>query len=307
MSAGGTRRPLPALTAAEASDLAGRALANIAREYPNHPQYLLESDADTLPPRVVHPVFFGCFDWHSAVHSHWLLVRLVRVRPDLPLRPAVEAALDAAFVPAGLAVEAAYLGQRPWFERPYGLAWAYLLVAEAEGTRWAPALGPFATVVRANLLAWLRALRHPVRSGTHHQTAFALTLLHDAAHSLRDAELSAAVRASALACFRADTAVPLRFEPSGEDFLSPALMSADLMRRVLPAEGFAAWLAAALPELPTHPAPDWLPCAEVRDETDGKEVHLHGLNLSRAWNLANLADALPAGDPRAPALRAAAE
>ena len=307
MTAGaGNAGPIIGLGADEAADLARRALTNIAREYPNHPQYLLERDADAQPPRVVHPVFFGCFDWHSAVHSHWLLLRLIRVLPGLAPRAAIETAFDSAFVPAKIGVETAYLETRPWFERPYGLAWAALLCAEAGGTRWAAPLAPFAAVIRANVLTWLGALRYPVRSGTHSQSAFALTLLHDAATTVPDAELLAAVRTKALACFRADTAAPLRFEPSGEDFLSPTLMTADLMRRVLPAAEFGVWLAAYLPDLPTRVSDDWLPCADVADEADGRAVHLHGLNLSRAWNLANIAAALPAADPRTPALRAAA-
>jgi hypothetical protein len=291
---------------AEAADLARRALANIAREYPNHPQYLLERDAAALPPRILQPVFFGCFDWHSAVHSHWLLLRLVRVVADLPLKSATEAALDAAFVPAKLAVETRYLERFPSFERPYGLAWAALLCADAAETRWAPALAPFATVVRTNVVTWLEHLRTPVRSGQHSQTAFALTLLHDAARESADAQLETLVSDRALACFRADEHAPLAFEPSGEDFLSPALMTADLMRRLLPQDAFAAWLEAFLPDLPARADPDWLPCARVRDETDGRAVHLHGLNLSRAWNLANVAAALAPGDARVPALREAA-
>ena len=307
MTAGsGNARPV-GLGAEQAADLARRALTNIAREYPNHPQYLLERDADAQPPRVVHPVFFGCFDWHSAVHSHWLLLRLTRALPELAPRAAIETAFDAAFVPAKIAVEAAYLEKRPWFERPYGLAWALLLCSEAAGTRWAAPLAPLAAVVRANVLTWLGALRYPVRSGTHNQSAFALTLIHDAATTRRDAELLSGVHDQALACFLSDEKAPLHFEPSGEDFLSPTLMTADLMRRVLPAAKFGAWLTAYLPDLPTRAANDWLPCAEVADETDGRVVHLHGLNLSRAWNLANVAAALPAGDPRTPALRAAAE
>ncbi len=307
MTAGaGNAQPIE-LGAQQLADLARRALTNIAREYPNHPQYLLESDADAVPPRVAHPVFFGCFDWHSAVHSHWLLLRLIRTLPGLAPRAAIETALAAAFVPAKLAVEAAYLKQRPWFERPYGLAWAELLCAEAAGTRWAAPLAAFAGVVRANVLTWLGALRYAARSGTHSQSAFALTLLHDAAAMRHDSELLSVVRAKALACYLADEKGPLRFEPSAEDFLSPTLMTADLMRRALPAADFGAWLTAYLPDLPTHAAHDWLPCAHVADETDGRAVHLHGLNLSRAWNLANIAAALPAGDPRSLALRAAAD
>lgn len=288
------------------ADLAHRALANIAREYPNHPQYLLDSDADVLPPRVVHPVFFGCFDWHSAVHTHWLLVRLTRITSDVALRAALTAALDAALTPEGLAVEATYLERRPSFERPYGLAWAMLLCAEAAPTPWGNRLVPFAAAVRSNALRWLHTFREPVRSGTHNQTAFALTLLHDAAAVLQDAELLATVGSRAAACFRADRNAPLELEPSGEDFFSPALMTADLMHRVLTPAEFSSWLTAYLPALPTRSSDAWLACARVADETDGKNVHLHGLNLSRAWNLANLAAALPPDDTRTAILLTAA-
>lgn len=290
-----------------ASNLARRALANVAREYPNHPQYLLESATDLAPPRVVHPIFFGCFDWHSAVHTHWLLVRLLRTIEGWPLSETVEAALDAAFTGENVRVEAEYLARRPSFERPYGLAWLALLTAETAATRWHETLAPLAAACRTNALRWLGGLRYAVRSGTHNQTAFALALLHDAAAALADSELLAIVRAKALALFRDDRDAPLRYEPSGEDFLSPSLMEADLMRRLLPPADFAAWLARFLPALPSAVDASWLPCGEVADESDGKWVHLHGLNLSRAWNLAAIAAALPSHDARRAALHAAAE
>jgi hypothetical protein len=290
-----------------AVELARRALANVAREYPNHPQYLLQSDADLQPPRDVHPVFFGCFDWHSAVHTHWLLLRLGPRIGSAELRAAIDAALDAAFTADKLRVEARYLERRPAFERPYGLAWLMLLAAEAAATRWREPLAPLAAAGRANVLRWLASLRQPVRSGTHNQTAFALTLLHDAAATPADAELEAAVRRQALALYLADAAGALAFEPSGEDFLSPALMQADLMRRVLPQREFVGWLARFLPGVPLQADGHWLPCAEVADEADGKAVHLHGLNLSRAWNLRNIAAALPREDVRRAALESAGE
>lgn len=296
-----------ALTDEIATVLARRALVNIAREYPNHPQYLLGSDADLAPPRVIHPIFFGCFDWHSAVHTHWLLVRLLRVKPDWPLRATIETALDGAFTADAVRVEADYLERHPSFERPYGLAWLMLLAAETAATRWRELLAPLAVAGRANVLRWLGGLRYAVRSGTHNQTAFALTLLHDAAAVLTDTELLAAVRAMALTLYRDDVDAPLAYEPSGEDFLSPCLMEADLLRRVLPARDFARWLERFLPALPVDPNAVWLACGEVADETDGKWVHLHGLNLSRAWNLQAIASALPRGDMRGDALRAAAE
>jgi hypothetical protein len=290
-----------------ATDLARRALANIAREYPNHPQYLLESEADLLPPRSVHPVFYGCFDWHSAVHTHWLLLRLLHRVPSWPSRADVESALDAALGAEALRVEAEYLRRRPWFERPYGLAWAMLLVAEAAPTRWREPLAPLATAARANVLRWLANLRYAVRSGTHNQSAFALALVFDAAATLEDAELCDAARRCGLELYLGDAAAPLALEPSGEDFLSPALMEADLLRRLLPQDEFAAWLARFLPGLPLAADEAWLPCGAVVDETDGKAVHLHGLNLARAWNLRNIAAALPRDDARRGPLAAAAE
>lgn len=301
-----------ALSSSQASDLARRALTNIAREYPNHPQYLLSADADALPPRVAHPCFFGCFDWHSAVHNHWLLVRLLRAHAALDRRTEVETALSRSFAPASTRVEAAYLERHPTFERPYGLAWLALLLAEVEASdgvaasAWKAALRPLADAGRANVVRWLAQLRYPVRSGTHNQTAFALTLLLDAAAATGDGALLDALRAATLRLYRDDADAPLNFEPSGEDFLSPCLMEADAMRHVLSRDDFAAWLTRFLPRLPERDDARWLPCAEVGDETDGKAVHLHGLNLSRAWNLANMAAALPGGDPRRTALGAAA-
>jgi hypothetical protein len=290
-----------------AAELARRALTNIAREYPNHPQYLLDGDSDLKPPREAHPVFFGCFDWHSAVHTHWLLLRLAAITPDQPLRDEIERALDASFTADKIIVEADYLARRPSFERPYGLAWLMLLVAEARRTRWREPLAPLATAGRTNVLRWLGALRYAVRSGTHNQSAFALGLIHDAAVALADTELENTVRGSSLALYLNDAGATFAFEPSGEDFLSPSLMEADLMRRVLPPHEFVAWLARFLPAIPLQCEAPWLPCGEVADERDGKSVHLHGLNLSRAWNLRNIAAALPAADARRAVLEVAAE
>ena len=298
-----------------ALDLTGRALANIRREYPNHPQYLLRADSDAVAPRLVHPSFFGCFDWHSAVHTHWLIVRLLnrfQEADGFKLRDTAVAALEESFRPEHIAAEAQYLRTRPAFERPYGIAWTLALVAEvADARKWAPAtwedtLAPLAAAARANADLWLRGLRYPVRSGTHNQTAFALALMLDAAQGLDDKPLRAAGRVKALACFAQDRDASLRFEPSGEDFLSPCLMEADLMTRCYSREDFAVWFTRFLPELPLHDTVDWLECADVLDEHDGKAVHLHGLNLSRAWNLERIAAALPGDDARRDTLLAAA-
>lgn len=297
----------PELTSAVAEDLARRALTNIAREYPNHPQLMLDGPADLRPPRAVHPIFFGAFDWHSAVHNHWLLLRLsARASLPAPVLADIDTALAATLTLVNAQIEADYLARRPSFERPYGLAWLALLAADASGTRWETPLAPLWAACRANVLRWLDTARYPVRTGTHAQSAFALTLLHDAASQLVDGDLRRLVRHRALAWFGADVGASLRFEPSGEDFLSPTLMEADLLRRVLPPPEFAAWLTAFLPELPRMAGDAWLPCGAVDDETDGKAVHLHGLNLSRAWNLANITAALAPDDARRPALAEAA-
>jgi hypothetical protein len=320
MSAGknsrGARRSNAAPTALDhhtASDLARRALANIRREYPNHPQYLLTADEDLAPPRVQHPTFYGCFDWHSAVHTHWLLARLLNKAPDFVPAAEISAALSESFEPDKLRAEAEYLRLHPMFERPYGLAWLVLLGAEVASGRgsavfdWMRALSPAVTAALDNLKLWMTRLRYPVRSGTHNQSAFALTLLFDAAWATQDEELLELIRTTARSSYAADRNAPLHVEPSGEDFFSPALMEADLMRRVLPQADFPAWLSAFLPGIPEQADDAWLPCAEVVDATDGKLVHLAGLNLSRAWNLEYVAAALPADDRRIAALRAAAE
>jgi hypothetical protein len=299
---------------AEAERFARIALAGIEREYPNHIVHLMSTDQDAAPPRVLHPAFFGCFDWHSAVHTHWLLVRLLALHPALESRAAILAALARTLEPGRLRVEAAYLTapDRQGFERPYGLAWllrldAELAVSSLEGAAgWRAALVPVAAAARANLLSWLPKLTRPVRSGTHNQTAFAAVLLHDCASLIGDQELESLIRERTLAFFREDVDAPLGYEPSGEDFLSPCLMEAHVIARLLEPDAFAAWLTRFLPGIPVENDPAWLSCAQVTDERDGRLVHLHGLNLSRAWNLRGIAARLPAGDPRAPALNAAA-
>jgi hypothetical protein len=229
----------------------------------------------------------------------------------MELRAEIDGALARSFDPAKTRVEAAYLERRPAFERPYGLAWLLLLAAEVQswtgGGAWNAAFQPLADACRANVVRWLAQLRYAVRCGTHNQSAFALTLLLDAAAATGDDALLELLRATALRLYHADVDAPLAFEPSGEDFLSPCLMEADLMRRVLAPHDFAEWLARLLPGIPARDDDQWLPCAEVADEADGKAVHLHGLNHSRAWNLANVAAALPESDARRASLLGAAD
>ena len=303
------------LDASQAEKFARLALAGVHREYPNQPQHLLTGKGDIASPQALHPVFYGCFDWHSAVHSHWMLVRLLRHPIEITLQEEIVKALSISFTPAKILVEARYFSseERNSFERPYGWAWLLQLMTELRewqddlAGKWLACLQPLEAIVVERLGAWLPKLRYPVRSGTHSQTAFALSLCLDWARTASDRGMEELIVGRTLQFHENDVASPLHYEPSGEDFLSPSLMEADLMRRVLAREAFAEWLAAFLPQIPTDGAPDWLAVGKVMDETDGRLVHLHGLNLSRAWNMESIALALPEDDARVAALRACAE
>ena len=298
--------------AARLAPFVAMALAGVHREYPNRIGHLLRSDADVAPPRALTPAFYGCYDWHSAVHGHWLLARAARRFPEAPFAADARAALRQSLTEEKLAGEARYLESRPAFERPYGLAWLLQLHAElvtwpgdAEAATWATRLGPLVALAEAHLAAWLPKLAHPVRVGTHAQTAFSLGLALDWARATGSPR-AALFEERARTLHGADRDLPLHLETSGEDFLSPSLGAADLLARVLSPDALAAWLDGALPTLPTEERADWLTPAEVPDRQDGRLAHLDGLNLSRAWMLGRLAAALPAADPRRPALEAAA-
>lgn len=294
--------------------LARMALANIGREYPNHIQHLMDGDADALPPRELHPVFSGAYDWHSAVHNYWLLVRLLRLHPAGAWAAAARALLVQRLNPADVAEECRYFDdpRRASWERPYGLAWLLQLTAElaqwdsAEARGWRAALAPLEQVARERFRVWLPKLFHPIRSGEHSQTAFAFGLAHDWARAVDDAPMAELIRAKSLEFHHFDVDAPLAYEPGAQDFLSPVLAEADLMRRFLPPAQFAAWLTKFLPQLPAVGSADWLLPVVSPDPSDPKLAHLDGLNLSRAWMLQGIAAALPAGDGRRDALTAAA-
>lgn len=304
----------PAFDAASAGRFADLALACVHREYPNKIAHVLQDDDDVAPPRELTPAFYGCYDWHSAVHGHWLLARLARTFPDAPFVAAARTALAASLTVEKIATEVRYLKGpgRIAFERPYGLAWLLQLGAElrewddAEARVWSAALEPLERAAAERLRDWLPKLTRPVRIGEHDQTAFALGLALDWAHTAGDRELERTIRDRALAWYRPDRDCPLAYEPGGQDFLSPCLAEADLLRRLLPPVDYAAWLGAFLPVLPLDPTVPWLEPAVVSDPTDPKLAHLDGLNLSRAWMLDGIASGLPAGDPRRPAIEAAA-
>ena len=291
------------------------ALACVEKEYPNKISHVLNSDADVAPPRKLTPAFCGCYDWHSSVHGHWLLVRLIRTFPDAPFVAQARDALRKSLTAENLKQEAAYLrGEgRASFERPYGLAWLLQLCAELrewnddQAREMSANLRPLEEAGVERLKTWLPKLSHPVRIGEHDQTAFGLGLMLDYARSKHDEAFMKLVTDSAKKFFLADKDCPLSYEPSGEDFLSPCLAEADVMRRVLSPAEFASWLKEFMPQIPTTPSAGWLPVTVSPDPSDPKLAHLDGLNLSRAWMLEGIISALPADDPRRPALVAAAE
>lgn len=309
-----TRPPLPEPATTE-ERFATLALDCIHRPYPNKISHMLESDADIATPREMTPIFYGCFDWHSSVHGHWLLVRLLKTQGDTPFRDPILAALDESFTAEKMAGEVAYYtpDYRAGFERPYGIAWYLQLVAELDEsddpklTEWRETLRPMEDMIVARVIDWLPKLSYPVRLGTHNQTAFAFGLMLDYSRQVGNTELEALLIRKSAEFHLQDTNCPLNYEPSGEDFLSPCLMEADLMRRVLPRAEYAAWLTDFLPDLPMDGSGDWLEPGIVLDPSDGKLVHLDGVNLSRAWALEGIAAALPEDDPRRAGLLAAAE
>jgi hypothetical protein len=290
------------------------ALACIHREYPNKIAHVLASDEDVAPPRALTPAFFGCFDWHSAVHGHWLLVRLLRLHPEAPFADRARDGLARSLTPENVAAEVAYLERpdRAGFERPYGLAWLLQLAAELrqwddpDARRWANAVVPLEALAVDRLRTWLPKLTHPIRSGEHAQTGFALGLAFDWACVAGDEAFASLVAETAHRFHEADRDCNLGLEPSGHDFLSPCLGAADLMRRVLPADRFARWLDGALPTIPRSADVRWLDPVTPTDRSDGKLVHLDGLNLSRAWMLEGIAAGLPRSDRRRAALLSAA-
>ena len=301
------------LDAATAGRFAALALACVQKEYPNKIAHVLNSPQDVKAPHELTPAFYGCYDWHSSVHGHWLLARLVREFPNAPFATPALAALKANITPAHVAGEVAYLNAtgRETFERPYGLAWLLQLAAELretkspQATALSSALEPLEDAVVARLEAWVPKLAYPIREGEHAQTAFSFGVILDYARA-NDPALAKIVDAKVREFHLEDRDCPISYEPSGQDFLSPCIAEADVMRRVLGPNEFATWLTTFLPRIPTTNSAAWLPIGVVTDKTDGKLAHLDGLNLSRAWMLEGIAAGLPAGDRRRDALLAAA-
>jgi hypothetical protein len=298
-----------------AGRFADLALVCVHKEYPNKIAHVLGSDQDVLPPRELTPAFFGCYDWHSAVHAHWLLARLARTFPDAAFSPRAKAALARSLTPENVAAEVRYLDGpgRVSFERPYGLAWLLELGAELrewndpDARAWAAALAPLEQAAVARMREWLPKLTRAIRIGEHNQTAFAFGLMLDWARIAKDGATESLLVARSRDFYFADRDCPLTYEPSGEDFLSPCLAEADLMRRLLPEKEFAGWLKRFLPGLPGDGRGDWLAPGVVTDPSDPKLAHLDGLNLSRAWMLRGIASGLPRQDGRRAGLLRAAD
>ena len=308
-------RITPMFDTPAAERFANLALACVHKEYPNHISHTLRTDADVAPPRKLTPAFYGCYDWHSSVHGQWLLVRLVRTFPNAPFVRAAREALRQNLTAENIVQEAAYLrGEgRASFERPYGLAWLLQLVAELRewddplSKEMAANLHPLEKVVLERLNNWLPKLSNPVRIGEHDQTAFALGLTLDYAHGNGDQKFAELVESKAKQFYLSDKNCPLAYEPSGEDFLSPCLGEADLMRRVLPGQEFGRWLRTFMPQISTSGADEWLQPVVSTDPSDPKLAHLDGLNLSRAWMLEGIAAGLPKTDKRLPSIMTTAE
>ncbi|MFT8245563.1 DUF2891 domain-containing protein [Roseomonas sp. BN140053] len=300
------------LTEELAARFATIALGHVEREYPNKPGHVLAGPGDARTPAALHPIFHGSLDWHSCVHGYWMLARLLRRFPAMAPAPAIRALFDRQLVPDKVAGECAYLATPTarGFERPYGWGWLLKLAAELRhhpAQPWFRDLQPLAAVFVERFRDFLPRATYPVRVGTHPNTAFGLRLAADFAEAVEDAALLELLRGTAERWYGEDRDCPAWGEPSGDDFLSSALIEAECLRRLLPAERFLPWFDRFLPGLAEgRPATLFRPAA-VSDRSDGKIAHLDGLNLSRAWCWRALAAALPAADPRRGRMLEAAE
>jgi hypothetical protein len=304
----------PKFDADTAARFANLALKCVHQEYPNKISHVLSGTEDVAPPRRLTPAFYGCYDWHSSVHGHWLLVRLARTFPDAAFAATARDALQQTLTPDHIREEIAYLRApgRASFERPYGLAWLAQLGAELR--EWddpiakllAANVKPLEAAAKERLSDWLPKLTNPIRIGEHNQTAFSFGLLLDSARSEGDKGFEQLLVGKIRDFYLKDRNCPMAYEPSGEDFLSPCLAEADVVRRILPPREYQLWLTKFMPQIPRDGTAGWLKPALVTDPSDPKLAHLDGLNLSRAWMLEGIASGLPANDLRVPSLRAIA-
>lgn len=289
----------------QASRFARLGLRCVGKEYPNKVEHVLNDASDVQGPRALHPAFYGCYDWHSSVHGHWLLARLLRLYPELPEASEIRRALGANLTEENIRGEVAYFrapGHQS-FERTYGWAWLLKLAAElrgwddADARKWAASLQPLADLIAQKYVEFLPKQTYPIRTGVHPNTAFGLALAFDYATASGDRKLEGLIAERSRTYYLQDVDYPAAWEPGGEDFLSPALTEADLMRRVLSPAEFRRWFRAFLPGVARGIPARLLTPATVSDRTDPKLVHLDGLNLSRAWCMKSIAAALSTRDP----------
>jgi len=303
------------ITESEASRFAALALKCVNRELPNKPEHVINSPTDVKTPKALHPAFYGCYDWHSSVHGHWMLVRLLKTFEKLPESKDIRKALNANLTAENLRAEAAYMAQpnRQSFERTYGWAWLLKLAEEVhswddpDGDHWAEALQPLVDAIVKSYKTFLPKQTYPIRTGVHPNTAFGLAFAFDYAKAVGDHDFEALLAERSRTYFEKDVNYPGAWEPGGEDFFSPALMEADLMRRIMKPAEFATWFHRFLPGVPAGDPKALMQPAVVTDRTDPKLVHLDGLNLSRAWCMRSISKGLPAKDPARAALSSAAE
>jgi len=302
------------LTRERASAFAKLALKGARKEFPNKPGHVLLNAEDAKTPKALHPAFYGCYDWHSSVHGHWLLVRVLKAYPDLPEAKDIRALLGEHLTADNIKAEVTYFNrpEAKSFERPYGWTWLLKLAEELhtwddpDAKAWAANLKPLAELLAERYVSYFPKQTYPIRAGVHSNTAFGLTFAHDYATAVGDKKLRALIKERAKAYYGKDTDAPARWEPDGNDFLSPSLCECDLMRRVLPPAEFAAWFHQYLPGAAKgEPASLFVP-ATVTDRTDPQLVHLDGLNLSRAWCLRGILQTLPKNDPASAGLTASA-
>lgn len=294
------------LSDAQAVAILQLGLHGLDRQYPNKPSNVIHDAKGVLSPKEMHPAFYGCFDWHSSVHGHWVMVRLLKTQTDLSNAKEIRARLDAHLTKENIQKELDYfkLPLNKSFERMYGWAWYLRLVAELhnfqdeQGQKWREACRPLEVHLVQSTLDYMKKLRFPIRTGVHPNTAFALAQIRDYAEIVGNQKLIDVIDAKGKEFFLDDKNYPVMYEPSGEDFFSAGLNEADLMRRVLSHDHFVKWLDEFLPELINGKAGNLLKPVKVTDITDGKLVHLAGLNLNRAWTLRGIASSLKDGDPR---------
>ena len=293
------------LTEKQASHFAALALKCVSREFPNKPEHVINNASEVSSPKVLHPAFYGCYDWHSSVHGHWMLVRLLKTFPSLSQDKEIRRALNNNLTAANIEAEVTYMKQpnRQSFERTYGWAWLLKLAEElqgwedVDGKAWSTNLQPLADLIAKAYITFLPKQTYPIRTGVHPNTAFGLAFAFDYAKTTGNQKLEAIIAERSRTYFGNDRNYPGSWEPGGEDFFSPALLEADLMRRVLSQAEFRQWFDRFLPQLASGIPASLMEPATVTDRTDPKLVHLDGLNLSRAWCMSNIANALPQTDP----------